>query len=114
MRNYKIIAVDFDGTLCYSKWPDLGAPNIELVSFLCDWKAKGNKLILWTCRSGELLEAALKWSRIQGIEYDAVNDNLPEIIEEYGCNSRKVSADYYLDDRALSWKDGINKCHRKR
>ena len=22
-HNYKIIAVDFDGTLCYSNWPEL-------------------------------------------------------------------------------------------
>ena len=26
-HNYKIIAVDFDGTLCYSNWPELGEPN---------------------------------------------------------------------------------------
>ena len=25
--DYTIIAVDFDGTLCYSNWPDLGEPN---------------------------------------------------------------------------------------
>ena len=25
--DYKIIAVDFDGTLCFSNWPELGEPN---------------------------------------------------------------------------------------
>ena len=25
--NYKIIAVDFDGTLCENKWPEIGAVN---------------------------------------------------------------------------------------
>jgi len=29
-RNYEIIAVDFDGTLCFSKWPDCGEPNLDL------------------------------------------------------------------------------------
>lgn len=24
----KIIAVDFDGTLCENKWPDIGIPNL--------------------------------------------------------------------------------------
>mgnify|MGYP000428232184 CR=1 FL=1 len=35
------------------------------------------------------------------LEFDAVNDNLPEIIEFYGHNSRKISCDYYIDDRML-------------
>ena len=35
------------------------------------------------------------------VEFDAVNDNLPEIIEFYGHNSRKISCDYYIDDRML-------------
>ena len=29
------------------------------------------------------------------VDFDAVNDNLPEIIEFYGHNSRKISCDYY-------------------
>lgn len=35
------------------------------------------------------------------VDFDAVNDNLPEIIEFYGYNSRKISCDYYIDDRML-------------
>lgn len=37
----------------------------------------------------------------QNLEFDAVNDNLPEIIEFYGHNSRKISCDYYIDNRML-------------
>ena len=33
-RNYQIIAVDFDGTLCFSKWPDCGEPNQALINYL--------------------------------------------------------------------------------
>ena len=32
--NYKIIAVDFDGTLCYSDWPGLGVRNTTLINYL--------------------------------------------------------------------------------
>ena len=42
---YQIIAVDFDGTLCFSNWP--------------------------------------------------------EIVEMYGNNSRKITCDYYIDDKAV-------------
>ena len=46
--NYEIIAVDFDGTLCFSKWPDCGEPNLPLINYLKKSKSDGNKLILWT------------------------------------------------------------------
>lgn len=99
--NFKTIAVDFDDTLCYSKWPELGQPNHALIEYLQEWKRNGNKLILWTCRAGEALSKAVEWGREQNLEFDAVNDNLPEIIEFYGHNSRKISCDYYIDDRML-------------
>ena len=54
------------------------------------------------CRAGELLEAAVIYCRAMGLEFDAVNDNLPDLIELYGNNSRKISADIYIDDRAIN------------
>ena len=99
--NFQTIAVDFDGTLCYSNWPELGQPNRALIAYLQEWKRNGNKLILWTCRAGDALTKAVEWCREQNLEFDAVNDNLPEIIELYGNNSRKITCDYYIDDRML-------------
>ena len=98
--DYQIMAVDLDGTLCFSKWPELGEPNIQLIEYLRSWKNQGNKLILWTCRAGEALDKAVDWCRDQHLEFDAVNDNLPEVIEMYGSNSRKITCDYYIDDKA--------------
>ena len=100
-NTYQIIAVDFDGTLCFSDWPELGEPNRPLIDYLLAQKKSGNKLILWTCRAGEALEKAVSWCRDQHLEFDAINDNLPEIIELYGTNSRKITCDYYIDDRAM-------------
>lgn len=101
MPEYKIIAVDFDGTLSFGEWPEVGEPNAPLIAYLKNWKKSGNKLILWTCRAGSALERAISWCREQELEFDAVNDNLPEIVELYGNNSRKITCDYYIDDRAL-------------
>lgn len=98
--DYKIIAVDFDGTLCYSSWPDVGEPNKDLIDYLKEWRRLGNKLILWTCRAGEALDLAVSWCASLDLEFDAVNDNLPEIVELYGNNSRKITCDLYIDDRA--------------
>ena len=99
--NYKIIAVDFDGTLAYSDWPGLGDPNLKLIEYLLKEKAAGNKLILWTCRAGKPLADAVNWCRDYGLVFDAVNDNLPEIVELYGNNSRKITCDIYIDDRSV-------------
>ena len=45
MKN-KIIAVDFDGTLCENKWPEIGKANKEMITYLKDRQANGDKLIL--------------------------------------------------------------------
>ena len=95
-------AVDFDGTLSFGKWPGCGPANENLVEFLKKRKAGGDKLILWTCREGDNLSAAVNWCKGLGIDFDAVNDNLPEVVKKYGVNSRKVSCDFYIDDRAIA------------
>ena len=44
----KIIAVDFDGTLSFGQWPDVGPANEKLVRFLQSRQGLGDKLILGT------------------------------------------------------------------
>lgn len=43
----KIIAVDFDGTLCENKWPEIGEPNKELIAYLKEQKEAGVKITSW-------------------------------------------------------------------
>lgn len=97
-----VFAVDFDGTLSYGKWPNVGPANEQLFSFLKKRKSLGDKVILWTCREAEPLTVAVEWCATNGLFFDAVNDNLPEWIEKYGTNSRKISCDFYIDDRAIT------------
>lgn len=97
-----IYAVDFDGTLCESTYPNIGAPNIALITHLIKRREQGNKIILWTCRVGERLQEAVEWCKERGLEFDAVNDNVPEMIEHWGNNPRKVFANVYIDDLAVN------------
>lgn len=96
-----IIAVDFDGTLCENRWPDIGPPREGVVKYVRQQQRDGARLILWTNRRDERLEEAVAWCLEQGITFDAVNHNLPEIVERFGGDCRKVFADVYLDDRAM-------------
>lgn len=98
---HKIIAVDFDGCLVINKWPEVGAPIEKNINKLKAEQADGAKVILWTNRVGEALEKALEFCKEQGIHLDAVNENLPEIVEAFGGGCRKIFANEYWDDRAV-------------
>lgn len=99
-KNIQIIAVDFDGTLCSDCYPAIGIPNLPLIYLLIRLQRRGKRIILWTCRCGEQLEAAVAWCRGFGLEFDAVNANVKETLQRYGTESRKISADVYIDDKA--------------
>lgn len=101
-KGNRIIAVDFDGTLHNGTWPEIGEVNRTTFNFCRDEKAKGSRLILWTNRAGEQLETAVAWCKERGLEFDAVNENLPELIELYGNDCRKINADIYIDDKAVN------------
>ena len=99
MLNCKIIAVDFDGTLCENKYPDIGIPNLDLIQYLKVEQANGAKIILWTCRADDSLARAVNWCYKLGLIFDRINANTIEAIEEYGKDTRKIFAHEYIDDR---------------
>lgn len=102
----RIIAIDFDGTLCENAWPEIGAPKWDIIQRAKAEQEAGTALILWTCREGERLENALAACREWGLTFDAVNENLPELIEAYGGDCRKVTATEYWDDKAGTLRHG--------
>ena len=98
-----IIAVDFDGVICTNgHFPEIGPPNMRVINALISRKRNGTHLILWTCRTGDALAKAVNFCRNFGLEFDAVNENLPMMIEQFGEDCRKVYADAYLDDKSMS------------
>lgn len=94
-------AVDFDGTLCKNAWPKIGEPRYEMLEWIKELRKNGNKIILWTCREGMRLVDAIVWCADHGLFFDAVNDNLEEHKLSFQGNSRKIMADYYVDDKAI-------------
>lgn len=95
------LAVDFDGTLCEKAWPKIGEPKHDMIDWIKGLQSEGHKIILWTCRCGMDLVNAIVWCADHGLFFDAVNDNLEEHKIRFGNNSRKIFADYYIDDQSI-------------
>jgi len=95
-----IIAVDFDGTIVTHEYPKIGKDipfAIDVLKRL--QQEEQHLLILWTVRTGELLEEALEYCRERGLEFYAANKNYPE---ESDNEPRKLNADMFIDDRNVN------------
>ena len=96
--NVYTIAVDFDGTCVEHNYPAIGMEVEGAVDVLRAINKRGHRIILYTMRSGEKLDAAVKWFSDRKIDLWAINRN-PE--QDEWTTSPKVFADYYIDDSAL-------------
>lgn len=96
------IAVDFDGTIVTHKYPLIGEEIPFAVDTLKMLQRDHHKLILWSVREGKLLEDAVEWCRERGVVFYAVNRDYPEETTDNNPHfSRKLKADYFIDDRNL-------------
>lgn len=106
MKKYEFIAVDFDGTLCEHRFPEIGEPKQIVIEYIRKQAEQGTKVILHTCRDNiengrKYLQEAIDWCLEHGVPFHAVNYN-PWV--PFG-KSGKLYADIYIDDRAVNVKD---------
>lgn len=95
------IAVDFDGTIVTHEYPQIGREIPFAIDVLKRLQSEEHhQLILWTVRTGDLLDDAVNFCRERGLEFYAVNKNDPEeeITDE---TPRKLSAEIFIDDRDI-------------
>ena len=101
-----VFAIDFDGTICEFAVPEIGAPLPGAFETLRELQALGHRLVLWTCREDEphraALQEAIAFCEERGVYFECVNCT-PEDYEfrRPPTLSRKVKADFYIDDRML-------------
>ena len=93
-----IVAVDFDGTIVEHRYPNIGDPIPGALEWLRHFESEGIRLILWTMRSGDTLDAAVKYLKTFGVSLWGVNKN-PE--QSSWTASPKAYAPIYVDDAAL-------------
>lgn len=91
-----IIAVDFDGTCVTHEYPAIGK-DIGAAPILRRLTDCGNKIILWTMRSGRELKAAVEWFEENNIPLWGINKNP----DQSWSTSPKAYANIYIDDAAI-------------
>ena len=104
-----LIAVDFDGTVVTHAYPEIG-DDAGAVAVLKELTDNGCRLILYTMRSGALLDKAVKWFRDREIPLCAINENPSQ---QRWTSSPKIHADLYIDDSNLGclirFVDGVKR-----
>ena len=98
MVNLKYVAIDFDGTIVTHEYPRIGKPVPYALETIKSLQENGVKLILWTMRSGEELQAAVDYCAKNGVVFYGVNQN-PD--QHTWTKSPKAYAPVYIDDAAL-------------
>ena len=105
----RIIGVDFDGTLAVTRgsYPRIQGPIQEVIDYVLQEQKRGAYIILITMREGKILDEAVEWCKEQGLEFDAVNDNVDFMKEFFRNNPRKIFCNEYIDDMNMGGIDFI-------
>lgn len=94
-----VIAVDFDNTIAYNtKYPGVGSEVKHALASLTLLQKAGNKVIIWTVRSGSGLENAKKWFKENNFTPDGYNHLKGQ--DSYST-SPKLDYDYVIDEKAV-------------
>lgn len=103
------LAIDFDGTIVEHKYPYIGKPLPFAFETLIELQKQGYELILWTYRYGKELQEAVEFCKEKGLEFYSVNKNEPDEYFSEDSMSRKIYADFYIDDRNIGGFIGWSK-----
>jgi hypothetical protein len=109
--NQPVIAIDFDDTLCVSKFPDIGEPKLGAREALVRFRELGYLILIYSCRSCHwhydiygghgvpvmerpTVVAMRDWLYLHGIPYDEIDDG-----------SRGKPLGIIIDDKAIEFKN---------
>lgn len=105
-----VLAIDFDGTICDESFPEIGNLKPNADKYINRLHDEGFHIVINTCRSGRYEGMAHQFLKELGVRYHFMNCNMPYMIDEYGQDCRKISADIYIDNKSLfglpkTWKE---------
>lgn len=99
MENKLVIAVDFDGTIVTAEYPRIGKVRNGAKEVITKWYNEGHTIVINSCRSGNMHKEMVVALVHNGIPFHYVSENSQALIDLYGGDTRKISADIYFDDK---------------
>lgn len=104
----KRIIIDFDGTICDFKFPDCGPPEPGVKEALLELSDMGFEIAIHSCRTGiywkdtvdidkrtHHIKTIINYMKEHDLYYDVLLTDL---------NMDKPFAEFYIDDRGVSYK----------
>jgi len=103
-----VVSIDFDGTIIQDGWwPSFGPLVKDADKYIKALRMDGHTIIINTLRKNSIAEDTMAFLHQVDIPFDYFNENVCYDIEIFG-DSRKIAADYYIDDRNIGgippWK----------
>ena len=95
------LCIDFDGTIVENAYPLVGKLKPNVVEVITKLYNEGYIILISTCRAGIYEADCYHCLKDNNIPYHYINSNLPQDIEFFKQDCRKISADIYIDDRQL-------------
>lgn len=90
------IAIDFDGTCVINEYPYIGEEMPGCIETIKALQTYGYLCIIWTCRQGPDLDEVKHWFNQRNVSNLFYNESPSDEVWEHP--SRKIYADYYIDD----------------
>lgn len=115
----KTCCIDFDGTITKFAYPEMGEPQPGVKEALQELKNSGYRIEILSCRTNcDLKKKPI--DRQEQVNLMKVFLDKHKIPYDAVLNKDKPLADWYIDDRAISFKDNwqevvekIIRCFRK-
>jgi hypothetical protein len=106
-----LLAIDFDLTIANSQpFPKIQGLKKGAKKYINKLVNEGYHITIWTCRTdcekGNHLSEALSFLNGEGVMYHSANKNYEPLNKCFGNDCRKISADFYVDDKGL-WLFGL-------
>jgi len=100
-----ILAIDFDGTIAHTDYPIIIGLKPYAKEVINKLYNEGHIIIINSCRANQPAEMMKSFLDDHGLLYHLINENSPHRIQTYGGDTRKISADLYIDDRNIGCDD---------
>jgi len=94
-----VISIDFDGTIVTIAYPQIGKLRNGAKETINRWYNEGHTIVINSCRAEQMQKDMVRFLVANGIMFSYVNANAKHLIDLYGMDCRKISADVYFDDK---------------